>query len=68
MQDYYYHGISNTPFSVGIALPRDYGKFRVQGEIEVSLAKFNCKQTFYFYSYHNYYADFKQSMYVAKLS
>lgn len=37
-QDYFFHQISNTPFSLGIAWPRDYGKWRVHGLKEVLLA------------------------------
>eukprot|EP00094_Tigriopus_californicus_P005874 TCALIF_05660-PB protein Name:"Similar to Cacna2d3 Voltage-dependent calcium channel subunit alpha-2/delta-3 (Rattus norvegicus)" AED:0.25 eAED:0.25 QI:0/0.5/0.53/0.92/0.58/0.61/13/1066/709 len=44
--DYFYHPLVNTPFSLGIALPQDYGKFRVEGKIEVPLAKFNVSSLF----------------------
>ena len=33
---YFYHNISNTPFTLGIALPNKYGKFRVRGGMEVN--------------------------------
>jgi len=33
--DYFYHPLVNTPFSLGIALPRDYGKFRVDARVDV---------------------------------
>ena len=42
-QDYFYHPLVNTPFSLGIVLPRDYGRFRVNGKIEVSLTEYNSK-------------------------
>ena len=33
-QDYYYHAIPNTRFSLGIALPSNGGKHRVKGGIQ----------------------------------
>merc|ERR1712038_1357389 len=33
-QDYFYYNISNTPFTLGIALPAKYGKYRVRGGLE----------------------------------
>ena len=42
-QDYFYHPLVNTPFTLGIVLPRDYGRFRVNGKIEVSLTEYNSK-------------------------
>ena len=41
--DYFWHPLSETPFSLGIALPQDYGRYRVNGKIEVALAKANCE-------------------------
>ena len=34
-QDYFYHNISNTPFTLGIVFPK-YGKSRVVGGLEVN--------------------------------
>ena len=42
-QDYFYHPLVNTPFTLGIAMPRDYGKYRVEGQVEIALADFNGK-------------------------
>ena len=33
-QDYFWYAIANTPFTLGIALPAKYGKFRVSGGME----------------------------------
>jgi len=35
-QDYFYHNISNTPFTLGIAFPSKYGKYRVTGGMELN--------------------------------
>merc|ERR1719391_1325277 len=35
-QDYFYYNISNTPFTLGIALPSKYGKYKVQGGMELN--------------------------------
>jgi len=35
-QDYFYHNISNTPFTLGIVFPEKYGKYRVVGGLEVN--------------------------------
>ena len=35
MPDFYYN-ISNTPFTLGIALPTKYGKYRVRGGLELN--------------------------------
>jgi len=38
-QDYFYHTISNTPFTLGIAFPSEYGKYRVSGGMEINQNK-----------------------------
>ena len=43
--DYFWHPLMEAPFSLGIALPQDYGRYRVKGLIEVALAKANCEST-----------------------
>ena len=35
-QEYFYYNISNTPFPLGIALPTEYGKYRVRGGLELN--------------------------------
>jgi len=35
-QDYFYHNISNTPFTLGIVFPNKYGKYRVNDGLEVN--------------------------------
>eukprot|EP00091_Calanus_sinicus_P023984 TRINITY_DN8374_c0_g1_i2.p1 TRINITY_DN8374_c0_g1~~TRINITY_DN8374_c0_g1_i2.p1 ORF type:complete len:487 (+),score=135.44 TRINITY_DN8374_c0_g1_i2:421-1881(+) len=35
-QDYFYCNISNTPFSLGIVMPSNYGKYRVSGGLELN--------------------------------
>ena len=35
-QDYFYHEISNTPFTLGIVMPSKYGKYRVSGGLELN--------------------------------
>eukprot|EP00096_Caligus_rogercresseyi_P006770 TRINITY_DN2360_c0_g1_i7.p1 TRINITY_DN2360_c0_g1~~TRINITY_DN2360_c0_g1_i7.p1 ORF type:complete len:691 (+),score=187.76 TRINITY_DN2360_c0_g1_i7:226-2298(+) len=45
-QDYFYHPLINTPFSLGIALPRDYGRQRVSGKVDISLTKKNVSDWF----------------------
>ena len=35
-QNYFYHEISNTPFTLGIAFPSKYGQFRVTGGREMA--------------------------------
>ena len=36
-QDYFTYPVGDTSFSLGIALPRGYGKYKVNGQIELSL-------------------------------
>ena len=45
--DYFWHPLMEAPFSLGIALPQDYGRYRVKGLIEVALAKANCESLYY---------------------
>merc|ERR1719228_168564 len=35
-QEYFYYNISNTPFTLGIVMPSKYGKYRVQGGLELN--------------------------------
>merc|ERR1719507_2030341 len=35
-QNYFYHNISNTPFTLGIVFPDKYGRYRVTGGLEVN--------------------------------
>lgn len=36
-QRYFTQGIDGTPFSLGIAMPQGYGRYKVYGQIELSL-------------------------------
>lgn len=36
-QRYSTQGIDGTPFSLGIAMPQGYGRYKVYGQIELSL-------------------------------
>ena len=47
-QDYFYYNISNTPFTLGIALPNKYGKFRVRGGMEVNQQRIDGESWHYF--------------------
>ena len=38
-QSYFYHDISKTPFTLGIAFPSKYGQFRVTGGTEITRNK-----------------------------
>ena len=35
---YYYSPIENSPFTVVVAIPADYGNYRVDGEVELHRA------------------------------
>ena len=35
-QDYFYHNIPNTSFSLGLTLPSKYGKYRVNGGLNLT--------------------------------
>merc|ERR1719158_1214645 len=45
-QDYFYHNITNTPFTLGIAFPSKYGQFRVKGGIEITQAGVDAGKVF----------------------
>jgi len=45
-QNYFYHNISNTPFTLGIAFPAKYGQFRVTGGTEVTRGKVDAARVF----------------------
>merc|ERR1719341_1562903 len=45
-QNYFYHNISNTPFTLGIAFPSKYGQFRVTGGTEMARNATNASRVF----------------------
>merc|ERR1719225_356293 len=45
-QNYFYHIISNTPFTLGIAFPSKYGQFRVTGGTEITRNKADAAKVF----------------------
>jgi hypothetical protein len=45
-QNYFYHNISNTPFTLGIAFPSKYGQFRVTGGTEITRNKADAGKVF----------------------
>jgi len=45
-QNYFYHNISNTPFTLGIAFPSKYGQFRVTGGTEITRNKADAAKVF----------------------
>ncbi|XP_071455009.1 voltage-dependent calcium channel subunit alpha-2/delta-3 isoform X2 [Hetaerina americana] len=45
-QKYFYHPIEGTPFSLGVALPDNYGIYEVQGEEEIKHSFINVSEYF----------------------